>query len=81
MYRITPDEYDALYEEQNGECAICGTTQCADAREFPLHVDHNHRTDEVRGLLCDLCNRGIGNFNDDPELLRSAADYLERKHS
>lgn len=42
------------------------------------HIDHDHETDEVRGLLCQTCNWGLGHFHDDPQLLREAADYLEK---
>ena len=71
-YGITPEEYDALLERQGGLCAIC--------RERPpekLCVDHCHITDLVRGLLCRLCNFGLGHFKDDLGRLRAAIAYLE----
>lgn len=49
-------------------------TACS--KELDLHVDHNHTTGEIRGLLCGLCNRGLGSFFDDPELLSKAIQYL-----
>jgi hypothetical protein len=54
-----------------GPCVICGrdTTN--------LHADHDHQTGQERGLLCSSCNRGLGLFQDQPELLRKAAVYLE----
>jgi hypothetical protein len=72
-YGITQEEYDALLEAQGGGCAVCGATP----EEEELPVDHDHDTGEVRGILCNNCNNGIGRFEDSPELLRSAADYLE----
>lgn len=51
------------------QCVICGSDE-------PLVVDHNHQTGEVRGMLCNHCNRGIGHFRDDPLLLEFASQYL-----
>lgn len=72
---ITLSDYDAMLERQGGGCAICGDTP-PPGRSF--HVDHNHETDRLRELLCERCNPGLGSFRDDPELLRAAADYLDR---
>jgi hypothetical protein len=58
-----------LSEQQNGLCAICGLPE--------EHVDHDHVTGQVRGLLCAGCNKGLGFFRDSPQLLRQAAEYLE----
>lgn len=71
-YGITIEQYDAMLEAQGGVCAICG----ADPGERTLAVDHNHADGRVRGLLCDNCNNGLGRFQDDPELLLAAAQYL-----
>lgn len=75
-YGITPSEYQSLLESQGCRCAICGTHQ-DETRSRRLCVDHCHCTLRVRGLLCDKCNRGLGALNDDPLLLRKAAEYLE----
>jgi hypothetical protein len=72
-YGITDAEFDQLLILQGGKCKICGTSN------FPYkgpHVDHDHSTKKVRGLLCLNCNRGIGAFKEDPTLLKKALDYL-----
>lgn len=67
---MTLEDWWALLIAQSGRCAIC-----CDPMTSP-HVDHNHATEAVRGLLCDHCNHGLGKFRDDPGRLRAAADYL-----
>jgi hypothetical protein len=74
-YGITLAEYERLLKKQKGVCAICKKPEY-DARQRRLSVDHDHETGRVRGLLCARCNRALGMFNDNPELLRSAARYL-----
>jgi hypothetical protein len=75
-YVLAPNDYAAMMLAQGSRCAICATSAAAEAGV--LHVDHNHATGQVRGLLCGRCNRGIGQLRDSPELLRRAAEYLER---
>jgi hypothetical protein len=60
----------SLVEQQDGLCAVC-------RKEAAVQVDHEHKTRKVRGILCDGCNGGLGAFNDEPELLERAAQYLE----
>lgn len=71
-YGVTVEQYEAMYRDQDGRCAICGKPHDV------LCVDHDHSTLKVRGLLCDLCNTGIGKFGDSPELLSSAISYLTK---
>lgn len=86
-YGISIHEYNALLERQGGVCALCGQPEIKmqsrglGMKPTPdsLHVDHDHRTGKVRGLLCYRCNTGIGKLLDNPDLLRKAADYLEGK--
>ena len=71
---ISLEEYAVMLESQDGRCCIC------DALPTPgisLHVDHDHLTGRRRRLLCFRCNNALGDFNDDPSLLRTAAAYLE----
>lgn len=72
-YGITIDDYYDMLVFQGGTCYICngGTS-----RRY-LAVDHNHKTEEVRGLLCATCNKVLAAVRDDPERLRKAAQYLE----
>ena len=74
-FRITPEDWDALYEKQGGVCWICGDSG-EDHRWGRLMVDHCHETGAVRGLLCSCCNTGIGLFQDNPIRLQKAVEYL-----
>ncbi len=80
-YGITPEQYDELLALQRGVCAICGQPERSKTRNGhvkALAVDHDHETGEVRGLLCDNCNRGLGHFKDDAERLAAAVAYLRK---
>jgi hypothetical protein len=74
-FNITVEEYDVIYREHSGECAICGAGS-ADYAGSKLCVDHDHENGKIRGLLCRRCNAGLGFFNDDPELVKEAAAYM-----
>ena len=71
-YGISYAEYKAMLSKQKNKCLICNT-------EDILVVDHNHKTGEVRGLLCHGCNCAIGLLRDDPSVLQSAITYLKVK--
>ncbi len=77
LYGMTEEQYAAMLDAQGGGCAICRTTEWNGRHPVP-HVDHDHRTGEVRGILCHACNLGLGKFKDDPDLLRAAIAYLTR---
>jgi len=77
-FGITQADYDVMLATQGGGCAICGKSAEEQVRYSRyLHIDHCHDTGKVRGLLCDQHNLLLGRFNDDPKLLRRAADYLD----
>jgi Recombination endonuclease VII len=73
-FGLTVDDYEQMLAAQGGGCAICGRPPRGD---IALHVDHDHDTGAVRGLLCFRCNNALGDFDSDPALLRAAIDYLE----
>ena len=79
-FGITLKDYEELLENQGGVCAICGNGEQAvhpaTNQVQNLAVDHCHKTDEVRGLLCAKCNHGLGNFQEDPDRLQKAKEYL-----
>jgi hypothetical protein len=79
-YGVTLEWLEAKLKTQGGACAICGHIPPPDGIKSAarLHVDHDHVTGDNRGLLCNRCNPGVGYFQDDPDLLRKAADYIER---
>jgi hypothetical protein len=79
-YGITLDDFNALAKEQNFACVICGKVPSEDLdakwNQKVLHVDHDHLTGKIRGLLCSDCNRGIGFLGESAERLERAALYL-----
>ena len=79
-YGITTAQYEMILKSQGNVCAICGQPKTAKqhGKIRALSVDHDHATQRVRGLLCNKCNLGIGNFRDNPGLLANAIKYLEK---
>lgn len=74
-YGITREDFRAMYVAQEGCCAIC----LGSVSEAKAHIDHDHQTGLVRGLLCSNCNRGLGFFADDEGRLERAITYLTKK--
>ena len=75
-YGITLEQYDCMLVSQDGVCAIC-RKPCKTGRK--LAVDHDHKTGNIRGLLCQSCNVMLGSGKDSPLLLKTGADYLEKQ--
>ena len=73
-FGITQADYEELLARQGGGCAICGKKP----GKISLHVDHDHETGEIRGLLCVGCNNALGQFHDDAALLDRAISYVGR---
>jgi hypothetical protein len=80
-FGITLEQYNRLLKEQNYACAICKKPETVldnrNNKPKSLAVDHNHVTGEIRGLLCSQCNRSLGGFQDNPEILKQAISYLK----
>lgn len=76
LYGVTPDQYAGLLLAQDGRCAICATGTPGGRGNW--HVDHDHDSGKVRGLLCTNCNVGLGMFKDDIERMRAAIAYLDK---
>lgn len=80
-YGISLEIYNFLHKKQNGRCGICGNEESAKHSSTKntqkLAVDHCHRTNKIRGLLCQDCNRGLGKFHDDVLKLENAIKYLK----
>lgn len=73
FYGITPEQYQEIYDSQGGRCAICKEELVSDKK---THLDHDHRTRWVRGILCNNCNCAIGLLKDDVDILQSAILYI-----
>jgi hypothetical protein len=69
-YNLSVGDYDKMVDKQDGKCMICNNTR-------KLFVDHSHSTGEVRGLLCDTCNRGIGFLQESKDILLNSIKYLD----
>jgi Recombination endonuclease VII len=75
-YSIEPEDHRLLLRRSSGRCDVCREL-LADNTKF-IHVDHDHETGRIRGILCHGCNAGIGHFREDPTFLRAAIKYLEQ---
>jgi hypothetical protein len=72
-FGLRREEYNRILEAQGGVCALC---ERPPTPGISLHVDHDHGTGEIRGLLCMRCNNALGLFGEDPDLLKRAARYV-----
>jgi hypothetical protein len=78
MYKLNATDYAAMVTAQNNRCAICNTDKPGRKNGHHWYIDHCHKTNAVRQLLCHHCNLGLGYFRDNPAFLQQAADYLKR---
>jgi hypothetical protein len=79
LHGLAQEEWDRLIALQGNRCAVCKTTQPGGHTER-WHIDHDHVTGQVRGLLCHRCNLGIGLLRDDPQIIMAAAQYVTAHH-
>jgi hypothetical protein len=75
-FGITLEEKEKIFKNQNNSCAICLATENIRSRDWD--VDHCHKTGRVRGILCSNCNRALGLFGDDVNVIANAASYLNK---
>jgi len=73
LYNLTLEQYEKMLSDQNNSCAVCNEPFVGQ-----INVDHDHETGKVRGLLCNQCNYGLGNFKDNQALLYNAINYLRK---
>jgi len=79
-FGVTPEMYSSMLSKQGGACAICGTKEPSGTagKHGRFHIDHDHASKKIRGLLCNNCNLGIGYFKDDKARLLAAAEYIRQ---
>ena len=81
FYNLSLKEYNLILKNSKEKCEICGnkeTRKTKTGKISRIHLDHNHKTGKVRGVLCSNCNIGIGNLKHDIKILRKAIQYLKR---
>ena len=75
---FTVKQYAEMAHKQGNRCAICGRWERLNTKRY-LSVDHNHKTGQIRELLCNNCNAILGMSGDNIEILKNAIKYLKRK--
>lgn len=82
-YGLTMEQRQKLFDEQEGKCAICSCDIHLDGSRNATQavIDHCHSSGKIRGMLCNLCNQGLGHFKDNIEAIERAIKYLEEKQN
>lgn len=75
-YGITPETFEEMLTKQNYQCLIC-KSENPQSKHGKFHIDHCHSSGKVRGLLCSLCNVGLGAFRDNLKFLTNAMEYIK----
>lgn len=79
-FKLTLKEATELYYKKlNGTCDICGKPESS--KHFLLSIDHDHKTNKIRGILCNACNKALGGFQDDVQYLKNAIKYLKENNN
>jgi hypothetical protein len=73
-FGLAPTDFELLLKIQGYNCAVC--QQPLKLKQYKFAVDHCHDSDDVRGILCVRCNTALGSFDDDPDMILRAAEYL-----
>lgn len=76
QYGLSVSEFTALLAAQEGKCPVCD--ECLPNEPHLIHIDHSHATGKVRGILCRLCNIGLGYFQDDTARMERAIQYVSK---
>ena len=76
-YRLSLDDIKKMFDNQNGKCKICDIKYENASKHSGLYIDHCHKSNKIRGLLCSKCNRLLGVWDDNIEILQSAINYLK----
>lgn len=74
IYGITKDRFNEMHQKQDGKCDICKKN----LKDKSTHIDHNHKSGKVRGLLCNKCNQAIGLMHESKSIIKNSLAYLEK---
>lgn len=79
QYGISLEQYEAMFVQQNGLCAICQKPErvMRSGNVLKLAIDHNHKTGQIRKLLCAHCNQALGKLHEDPNIMKNMISYIE----
>lgn len=78
-YGLKVEDYDAMLKQQNGGCAVCGSSSSGLSDTRALAIDHNHQTGKIRGVLCHPCNRALGLLREDEKIIMSLLKYKQKE--
>lgn len=76
VYKLTSEKYNQILKQQKNRCAVCNIKFSKLSSKL-IHIDHNHKTDKVRGLLCHKCNLALGLLCEDIKIIESLLRYME----
>jgi DNA-directed RNA polymerase subunit RPC12/RpoP len=76
VYGLSYKEYENILKTQDYKCKICGKIFSKNIKNLKPHIDHNHKTNKIRGILCHNCNVALGLFNEDYDIILSALEYV-----
>ena len=80
-YQLTIQDYEELWNQQEGKCVICNSLFTKTRGPKFANIDHDHRTGKIRGILCHNCNTGLGKFNERIDVLTQAIYYIQKNEA